>query len=160
MITQEYLKTILNYNPNSGLFTRIRESKKCKTGESAGCLTPTGYIVIRIDKILYPAHRLAWLYITGNYEKILDHKDLCKSNNKIDNLRIADKSENSFNRTKQSNNTSGYKGVNWHAQSSKWVAKTKYKNKHIHLGVFLTKELAYEAYINFAKLHHGEYFRA
>ena len=160
MITKEYLKQVFHYNPKSGLFTRLRNSKRYKIGETAGCITKVGYVIIRIDGLLYPAHRLAWLYMYGDYEKILDHKDMCKSNNKIDNLRLANKSENGFNRHKPFNNTSGFKGVTWCAHASKWRAKTKYKNKHIHLGLFITKELAYEAYVNFAKINHGEYFRA
>jgi hypothetical protein len=65
-LTQERLKHLLHYNPDTGVFTWVqRASKSVRVGNSAGSKNKSGYIDIRIDKSLHKAHRLAWLYIYG-----------------------------------------------------------------------------------------------
>ena len=78
IITIEYLKSILKYNPETGNFTwLIKKGKKIQIGDIAGSLDKlTGYIRIVIDKIPHQAHRLAWFYVTGKWPKLdVDHID-------------------------------------------------------------------------------------
>ena len=98
MITQEYLKSILHYNENTGIFTWIYKiSDKITIGQKAGCLHHTGYNMIQINKKMYLSHRLAYLYYYGNLPKMIDHIDRNRNNNKINNLRPTNYKENRLN---------------------------------------------------------------
>jgi len=86
-----------------------------------------------------------------------DHHDCNTLNNQDDNLRLAPEKKNLCNRGKQSNNTSGYKGVTWDKKRCKWQAQIEYKNKHYFLGYFGIKEDAARAYNVKALELHGEF---
>ena len=73
------------------------------------------------------------------------------------NLRIATKEEQAHNKGKYRNNTSGYKGVCLQKTSGKWLANIRVNGKCIYLGIFLTREAAYAAYCEAARLYHGEF---
>lgn len=89
--------------------------------------------------------------------KGIDHRDGNRLNNQCSNLRPATQSQNLYNKSKQSNNTSGYKGVNWHIQTKKWRASITVNGKQKHLGLYITSELAAQAYNEIALKHHGEF---
>ena len=81
MITQARLKELLTYDPETGYFTRNVNVKGANAGERAGTITAKGYIAIGIDRKHYLAHRLAFLYMTGEWPKeLVDHKDTIKIN--------------------------------------------------------------------------------
>lgn len=87
----------------------------------------------------------------------VDHIDGNSLNNQRKNLRICTRSQNLFNKTKQKNNTSGFKGVSWCERDKVWRAQID-ANKIVHrLGDFLTKEEAYEAYCKACIKYHGEF---
>ncbi len=77
--------------------------------------------------------------------------------NRKANLRLCTHAENLHNHKKNTNNTSGYKGVSWNSRYHRWEAKIGFDNKHIWLGIFGTAEDAARAYDNAAKEHHGEF---
>jgi hypothetical protein len=160
-ITQEYLKQILDYNPETGIFTRvISKSSNAKAGNVAGYLSPDGYIYIGINAKRYKSHRLAWLYVYGEMpSKCIDHINCNKTNNKINNLRLSTHSQNKMNTPKQKNNTSGFKGVTWHKELKKWMVAARLNKKRHYLGYFSDIKEAAKAYANFAKKNHGEFFR-
>jgi len=87
----------------------------------------------------------------------VDHINGNKLDNRRENLRIATRSQNNANKRMQSNNTSGYRGVNWHKQRGKWVAKIQVDRKSIHLGLYEKKEDAARAYNKAAVLYYGEF---
>lgn len=87
----------------------------------------------------------------------IDHINGNKLDNRRVNLRMATRSENSINKTKQINNTSGYKGVSWNKTLGYWHAYIKINKKRIHLGWFKTKEKAAEAYNKATVRYHGEF---
>lgn len=121
VITREKLHHLLDYDPASGVFTRkVSKSSNAQVGQVAGSVDKRGYIVIRIDGELYKAHRLAHLYMTGEFPPDqIDHINRIKSDNRWKNLRLANGSQNQMNSTRN-DNTSGKKGVHWHKQSGKW----------------------------------------
>jgi hypothetical protein len=66
----------------------------------------------------------------------VDHKDLNGLNNQKNNLRVCKHFQNMQNKAKQSNNTSGYKGVYLNKRNGKWVAQIKLNYKMKNLGEF------------------------
>lgn len=143
MITQEYLKEILSYDKETGLFKWNVSRCNVKDGSVAGKTRKDGYVVIGIDKKHYLSHRLAWLYEYGKFpERFLDHIDGNPSNNKLCNLREANDSENAFNTKIRKDNTSGCKGIDFLKSINKYRARIRLNKKEIHLGVFDDLELA------------------
>lgn len=86
-----------------------------------------------------------------------DHRDGNGLNNQRKNLRVCTVSQNQMNRGIQSNSTSGLKGVSYTKQNKKWKAQILINKKHIYLGYFDTKELAYQAYVTACKKYHKEF---
>jgi hypothetical protein len=88
---------------------------------------------------------------------IVDHKNRNGLDNRSSNLRLCTKQQNLANRGKQSNNTSGYKGVTWNKQRKKWQAQIKVSQQYKSLGIYPTKEQAHSAYKSAAIYYFGEY---
>lgn len=142
MLTQTLLKEKLNYDPITGIFTwKQGKYKNKQAGTVAGKLPNQGYIRININKKEYKAHRLAWLYMYGEFPpKHLDHINRNREDNSINNLRLATDSVNSKNQTIYKNNSTGFHGVTSHGD--RWRARINVNGKKIHLGVFDTIEEA------------------
>jgi len=162
ILTQDELKSQLNYDPETGIFTRkIRSAQSVRIGDVAGWVTDDGYIQISLKNKKYLAHRLAWLYMTGEMPKeFIDHINGKKSDNRFCNLREATNAQNMRNTGLRSSNTSGFIGVSWDKAKKKWSSYGKYNYKKINLGYFDSAELASQAYQEFAKKHHGEFYFA
>ncbi len=120
----------------------------------------TGYRVGSIRGRIYKAHRVIWAMNYGAWPiDDLDHINLKKSDNRIENLRDANASENASNRSLDAKNTSGFKGVSWHKQRLKWYATITCNGKAHSLGLHSTREDAHAAYCEAAKRLHGEFAR-
>jgi hypothetical protein len=152
-LTQEKLKLISEYNPETGVFTwkfRPDHPQKWNTkhaGKTAGYMRPDGYCRIVIDYRPYQVHRLAWLYVHGEWpEHDVDHADLDRSHNWISNLRLATRTQNMGNQRKSSTNTSGFKGVYRDKRRGKWAAHIQIDHRRIFLGYFCTPETGHLAY--------------
>ena len=160
IITQDELKEILHYNPDTGIFIWIKpNSFRMKIGDEAGWLTKKEYMRVTIKYKCYLLHRLAWLYMFGNFPKnLLDHINGVRNENRICNLREASESQNIFNSKPRKDNATGFKGVYFDKNKSKYHARCQINKKGHSLGYFETAELANEAYCNFAKIHHGEFY--
>ncbi len=160
MLTQEQLKTLLSYDPETGVFVWINPaSRRVKIGDIAGKVDYHKYVKIRVNYILYPAHRLAWLYIHGTFpENEIDHKNGVKSDNRISNLRPATRSENCMHRKILSSSKSKIKGVSWNKRDKKWIARCSVNGTRHLLGYFDNPEEASIIYQEFAKKNHGEFY--
>lgn len=147
MITQTELKSLLNYNPETGLFTwKKSTSNRVSVGKHAGTKANRGYIRIKILGHLYSAHRLAWLYVYGSEPSgVIDHIDGCCSNNSITNLRDVKQSTNTKNNKISKNNTSGYPGVYLNKRTGKWAVQIWNNKKVICVGTFIKKTDAIKA---------------
>lgn len=157
ILTQEILKSVIRYDEYSGEFWWLRKlNRNMDLSKPAGDKSK-GYVYIKVYGKLYPAHRLAFLYMTGEMpNKYVDHKDGNPFNNKWDNLREATKQENNSNVTKRSNNKSGFKGV-VQTQNGKYLAYIRSFSIRYNLGTFSKIENAALAY-NFSALEkHGEF---
>ena len=136
LLTYDRLREVLNYNPDTGLFTWIaKASSHITIGDTAGRITSGGYININIDRLPYAAHRLAWLYTHKVWPtNSLDHINRIRNDNRLANLREATKAELAQNRKLTPSNTSGVKGVHWMAGRRRWKASITLNGKLIHLG--------------------------
>ena len=113
-----------------------------KNNKMAGSLKPTGYIVVEVNNKNMMAHRLIWMYHYGKADQFIDHIDGNKSNNKIENLRLATKSENCLNKKITTLNKTGCKGVRFRKDTGKYEARISYNKNRIILGSFDNLELA------------------
>lgn len=138
MITKEYLKSILHYDPDTGLFKwLVSNTNRVKIGQVAGSPDSNGYILIGIDGITHKAHRLVWLYMTGEMpEKTIDHINRIESDNRFSNLRQDNQRGNNVNKNLYETNKSGVPGVRWHSKNNSWEVYAKYYGKKHHLGHF------------------------
>lgn len=155
LLTQERLKELFNYNPETGLFIRlISTSYNTYTGEIAGSIQADGYVQIGINYKLYRAHRLAWLYMTGEWPVgHIDHKNRIPTDNRFCNLRDATSLENNHNKSKLPRNSlNKYLGVS--KRGNTWRARITASGVQLHLGTFATEELAGEAYLKAVELYH------
>ena len=113
-ISQSRLKEILDYNEFTGEFKWLKSlNSRCQVGAVAGSICKNGYVLIGIDGCTYSAHRLVFLFMTGEIPEIIDHINGIKSCNKWNNLRKASQSENRLNSKVMSNNALGVKGICW-----------------------------------------------
>ena len=157
------LPTLVRYEPDTGklfwlprdesLFPSFRSFKTWNTrfaNKEIKCKNGVGYYQARItvdsEERAYLVHHLVWALLNGDWPvKQIDHIDHDGYNNRADNLREVSHKENGRNRSKKKTNISGFNGVHWAKNSSKWRAEIKVDGKKIHLGVFLNLEDAIKA---------------
>lgn len=159
VLTQQRLKELVTYDPETGLFTwQTSCGGRSTPGRRAGAKKSDGYIVIGLDGGAYQAHRLAWLYVHGRWpNSFLDHMNGNKSDNRIGNLRLATNTQNHQNVGITRSNTSGFKGVR--KLRKKWQAQIRANGRWLYLGVYPTPEEAAAAYKEAAAKYHGEFAR-
>ena len=106
-LTAEDVRRELNYDPETGEFTRKTSFFKTRIGERAGSISKsTGYVVIAVCGAQYLAHRLAWLYVYGCWPSLhIDHINGEKTDNRIANLREATNGENMQNQRRARSNS-------------------------------------------------------
>ena len=149
MITREELKTLLHYNPATGVFTwkfREGDSKGVKifngrnANKQAGHLdTPTGYILIGLPGCKVRAHRLAFLYMGEPIPDVTDHDNRNRADNAWINLRACSQEDNAKNQKLRSNNKSGVMGVTWIKRTQRWNAYIQINKRRKFLGSFINK---------------------
>jgi HNH endonuclease len=145
--SQEELYRLFEYKEGN-LYWKIKASRRIKIGDKAGCLLSCGYIQLKIYTVNYLIHRIIWCYHFGPIvDKLqIDHIDGNKTNNIIENLRLATNSQNQFNNKRARRNSKSHiLGVDWSKASSKWRAQICKNNKKIHLGFFVNQEDAIAA---------------
>ena len=157
--TIQELKDKLSYDHDTGRFVWIMSSRnKLSVGDPAGCVNRHGYIQIRFIGYAYSAHRLAWLYMTGNWPNDeIDHINGIRTDNRWSNLREATSIENARNAKIKHNNVSGYKGVS--IDGNKFRSRIRIESVNVNLGKFDTAEEAHLAYCEAAKKYFGKFAR-
>lgn len=157
MLTHERLLELLTYDPGTGLFHwRLSLTWRRPVGSLAGTLTRYGYLAIGLEGRKYYAQRLAWFYVHGVWPPSgVDHKDRIKTNNKIDNLRLADQTQNMANSSAQKRNKTGFKGVL--KKRKRFQARITFEGRSLYFGVYDTPEEAHAAYCEAAKNLFGEF---
>lgn len=138
-LTQKRLKEVVRYDRQSGLFYWRVSTGKVSRGAVAGHTDSNGYTKLSIDGVKYFAHRLAWLYVYGQWPRQnIDHIDRRRNNNRLSNLRDVGQSMNGLNGPVRRNNSSGYTGVSYDSRRQNWVAYVNRGPHKKHLGAYKT----------------------
>ena len=156
MITQERLKELVEYRDGKLYW---REDRGCvKKGSEAGTVTKLGYIRVSLDRNIYFAHRLIWLYHYGHFPvHNIDHIDQNPANNLLENLRDVPQSENVRNATVGKDNSSGVMGVQLDKRRGRYVVRIREGDKYGYYGAFPTlEEAAVRAKEVYARLGYHE----
>ncbi len=158
------LRELLNYDRDTGAFTwRTRVSQRVRAGSLAGGPSKDdGRWRITVDGVKYLGHRLAWLYVHGEWPPgELDHTngDGHMGNNRISDLRPVTSRVNTQNqrRARSDNKSSGLLGVHWDKRyGGHWVSHIGVNGKQKYLGQFDTPQAAHAAYLEAKRrLHPG-----
>ena len=158
-ITQERVRELFDYREDGALVWKVKKARHINIGDVAGHATERGYVEVRFDRRPCLAHRIVFLWHHGWLPVQVDHRDANKANNRIDNLRPATQPQNEWNKAAPASNTSGFKGVHWHAPSQTWHARISVERTRRHLGAFASPEDAHAAYVEAALKYHGEFAR-
>ncbi len=153
-IGYQEVRARLLYSPDTGEFHWKDSYFRSAIGTLAGSVDKDGYIAIRFGGKCYRAHRLAWLYVYGAMPNgVIDHINGVRDDNRICNLRDVTHSVNSQNRRKPSRVQSvQHLGVTY--SKNRWVARIFSEGRRIHLGRFVSPELAADAYAKAKKRLH------
>lgn len=157
--TQDELKTLYRYDPETGHFTHLQSRGKGRAGELAGNINSTGYVEMRVFNRLFGAHRLAVLYMTGELPVAplsVDHINGERSDNRWANLRVANWRQQSWNTPAHYHNKSGLKGAWPCKQTGRWLSMLQDGKRRIWLGRFDTAEEAHRAWVKAATELRGE----
>lgn len=153
------VRELLRYNRRTGVFTwRVTRNQHARAGDVAGYIRTDEYRGIMIDGRSHYAHRLVWLYVYGAWPPFeIDHRNGLKDDNRLVNLIESTRSFNCQNeRRPRKNGTSGFLGVSWDKNRSRWSAQIHADGVKRKLGRFGSVEEAHAAYVQAKrKLHPG-----
>ena len=156
--SQKLLKQLFKYDEDTGRFIRISHPVKNQQhliGQVAGTRHGQGGWCVSVNNSSYLNCRLVWMYHYGEDpgDLEIDHKDEDRSNDRLDNLRIANREQQQANVSLTRANTSGHKGVSWYTRLSKWRVDVKGKT----VGYFSDLDEAISARLRVAKELQGEF---
>jgi hypothetical protein len=162
----ERIRQVLSYDHKSGeIVWRVdiggRNGRKFPAGSVAGCVCKKhGYRLIRVDGVLYRAHRLAWaMFYDEQPPELIDHRNTVKTDNRISNLREADAAGNAANKNPYQPCVTGFKGVFVDKRNGKFMAQGRQGKRAVYLGKFDQARDAAEAYNLWAVDAFGEFAR-
>jgi hypothetical protein len=140
-MNQKYLQEIFEYSLGN-LYWKKPLSYKTRVGSIAGSLKTTGYYSTQINGKSYKNHRLIFLFHHGYLPECIDHVNGVRSDNRIENLREATRSQNQYNKKISSNSVSKVKNVFFNKSSGKWQVKIRINGKRKNLGTYSDLEIA------------------
>lgn len=96
---------------------------------SLGSKDKDGYVIVKVKKKQFKAHRVVWLVCNGEWPNgEIDHINHKRDDNRIENLRVVSRMENIANIERRPNPITGVVGV--HVDNSTKGLKAKYTFKH------------------------------
>lgn len=164
-LTQARLQELLDYDPGTGIFRWKVDRYRVKAGDVAGSIDASGYMKIVIDQTQYYAHRLAWLYVYGQFPDSFISPIGEKTDNRISNLRLATDAQNQHKRKIRIDSSTGIKGLSFHYQHLSYQAQVMCDGKLYQKGFSFSRygslELAEQAAIEWLRAKreelHGEF---
>lgn len=150
-------RELLDYDADTGDFRwRVTRSNRVKAGAIAGTVKRDGYVQICIDSRPIAGHRLAWLYVFGEWPiEELDHLNGNRSDNRLANLRDVARGVNAQNRQgAMSNSSCGVLGVSWRACYKHWRVSVVIYGVQREIGTFKSLDDARNASINARREHY------
>ena len=156
------LRQWLRYDAGTGYLWWVKNpGGRARMDIPAGCLRKAdGRIQVKVLKKLFKAHRVCWALHYGKWpDQDIDHVNCNPADNRIENLRLAGKTENNRNQVKRSGCSSQYKGVSWDKQWKKWRSAIRIHGKLLRLGAFDDEHQAHLAYCRAADGYFGEFKR-
>lgn len=155
----EVLKKYLRYDPELGKIYWIKSRGCVKKGSEFGWIDNSGYLRAIFNGQYILVHRLVWLFAKEKDpdQMEIDHINNIRTDNRIDNLRLASCLSNSLNRLQRSDNITGIKGVRWHKRDLVWESHISINKKIKYLGRFTCIESAEEAVRQARIKYHGEF---
>jgi hypothetical protein len=155
--SKEQLAKLLSYDAETGQLVWL-VARNGSAGRIAGSPNSEGYIQVKIGGVLYKAHHLAFVLVTGFWpDDQVDHIDGNRQNNRFVNLRQCNASENACNRKARSDNTSGVPGVTWNKEESKWRVRVQKNGKRLLVGDYRNYDDAVSARALASVLLQGEF---
>ncbi|MGY6240561.1 HNH endonuclease signature motif containing protein (plasmid) [Burkholderia ambifaria] len=142
--SQDRVRELFEYDSEKGVLTWRKSAGRKKAGDFAGNRHLYGYIVIGVDGRSYGAHQIVWLYVTGEWPKLIDHINGIRDDNRFTNLRHADAATNARNRALDSA-TNKLLGA-YLLPNGKYRAAITVDGDAVHLGTFETEVQAHMAY--------------
>lgn len=160
----EVLRSLLRVDDDGNLIRLATTNPICAArfpvGSIAGSLKENGYVRVSIQNRLYWAHRVVWAIHTGAWpDHEIDHINGNPSDNRIENLRLATRLQNSANRGPVAGKAVGLLGVQWRKKEKKFYSQIRENGKRRSLGFFDTAEEAHAAYMAVARRLYGEFVR-
>lgn len=152
------LREMFEYHPD-GYLVRRKDDKRGRgrrgKGERVGCINKgSGYYQVGIGLERYQVHRVIYaMHHTIDDTKMIDHIDGDRGNNRIENLRQVNMTENLLNAKVAKNNTSGVTGVRWNKSQQRWLVSVKVRGKTIWLGTFKDKKDAIDKRLSYERLN-------
>lgn len=153
-LTKEYLHKIFDYKDGE-LFWKIKPNRRIKIGSKAGSSMPNGYKNISINKKFYYLHRIIFLYHHGYFPEEVDH--IKGKSNKIENLRAANRCNQSCNTKLRKDNKSGIKGVYWNKRDKKWAVQLHFDNVKKYFGSYFDINVARFISETMRHKYHGKF---
>lgn len=155
-MNEENLLSTFRYEPETGLLYRMKSPKKRFEGKVVGAKESRGYLQVRFEGRLYMAHRIIWFIVYGHWpQEEIDHINRDRADNRLSNLRLATRQENTWNASLRKDNRFGAKGVS--DRYGRYVAIIRVNGANTNLGYFNTVAEAAEAYKSAAKQLRGEF---
>ena len=161
--SQSRLAELFEYNQHTGFLVWRTHRGNQIPGSVAGSRNYTikrtpANIAVGVDGRVYNASRLIWVMVHGNGSipvgHEIDHINRNPFDNRLDNLRIATKQQNTQNRIRSNN--SGHKGI-YYTPEGRWMARLWIGGKNVNLGTFTDVSDAVAAYASASEMVHGEF---
>lgn len=142
---------------NGQLLWKNPTNRNTPVGAVAGTWDHTGYFRTTVAGKKYKNSRLVFLYHCGYLPECVDHIDGSKTNDRIENLRPATKSQNNRNTKLRADNVTGAKGVSWDTGASKWRVSVWHDGKQKTIGRFSDIDLAELVAIEARNKYHKDF---
>lgn len=174
------LREALNYDPQTGLFrwrerpvhhfkndmrwsaasNQKRWNSRYAEHPAFTLMDVNGYLRGVIEKTGLMAHRVAWAVTVGHYPKLsLDHINGIRTDNRLQNLRQANRQQQGWNTRPHVGKSSNFLGVSFRKDRNVWRANIFLNGKQVSIGTFDSEEEAAKARDEVARKHHGEFVR-